>query len=231
MITLDPLEMKALCASKLFSGYSALALTILLEEMEVRRQTFVNNQVVVSEGDPVTKMGVILSGGVYLCRSTLSGGGQRICSLLSAGDVAGATMIGSARRQYPATLIGHGSGSYAAFPLDRVRALQKAGREVRFFTNLSNYLSEQLLESWQTCSILSYPNIAERVLAYLRCCARKTGSNEVRIPSTEEAFANYLGVNRAALSRVFGRLKRDGKIAYRKNVFTLMDGAMVEKLK
>jgi len=223
VITLTPLEMKALCASKLFVGYSAVGLAVLLDEIGAQKRTFGNNEVLICEGDPAVSMGIVLSGDMYVNGSVVMSDMTIVHRLLSAGSVVGATMIDSTRQQHPATLIGHSKGSMAVFSIAKIRALQKAGREVRFFSNLRSFLSDQLIACWQKCTILSYPTIAERFLAYLAFRAHETGSNEVRISSTQEAFANYLGVNRSALSRAIGKLKKEGRIACRKDVFTLLN--------
>jgi len=225
MITLTSIEMKALYASKLFDGYSAVGLAVFLEEIGAQRRTFGNNEVLFCEGDPAITMGIVLSGDMYVNGSLVMSDMQIVHKLLSSGDVFGATMVDSTRKSHPVTLIGRGKGSVVMFSLAKIRALQKAGREACFFSNLRSYLSNQLIDCWRKCTILSNPTIAERVLVYLTYRAHETGSNAICISSTREAFANYLGVNRSALSRAISKLMKEGKIACRKNVFTLLNPA------
>ena len=61
-----------------------------------------------------------------------------------------------------------------------------------------------------------------RVLAYLDSVSLQKGSREFDIPYDRQQLADYLGVDRSALSAELGRMQRDGLIRYKKNDFTLI---------
>ena len=50
---------------------------------------------------------------------------------------------------------------------------------------------------------------------------RKDGENTVKLPFDREAMANYLAVERSALSRELSRMKAKGIIDYNKNEFII----------
>ena len=62
----------------------------------------------------------------------------------------------------------------------------------------------------------------ERVLVYLTMQAGKKGTSRFRIPFTREELADFLCVNRSALSHELGKMEREGLIRFRKNEFTLL---------
>ena len=63
--------------------------------------------------------------------------------------------------------------------------------------------------------------IRDRVLSYLSAQALENGSPHFRIPFDRRELAEYLGVDRSALSGELGKMQREGLILCRKNEFTL----------
>lgn len=62
---------------------------------------------------------------------------------------------------------------------------------------------------------------AAKVLAYLSSQAIELGKYEFKIPFNRQQLADYLGVDRSALSNELSKMQRDGIIEYRKNYFHL----------
>ena len=63
--------------------------------------------------------------------------------------------------------------------------------------------------------------IRDRLLSYLSEQALKNGSSHFLIPFDRQQLADYLGVDRSALSNELSKMQKDGLITYRKNEFTL----------
>ena len=63
--------------------------------------------------------------------------------------------------------------------------------------------------------------IRERLLIYLSNESRKAGSQEFVIPFDRQQLADYLNVDRSALSKELGKMRNEGLIEFRKNAFHL----------
>lgn len=63
--------------------------------------------------------------------------------------------------------------------------------------------------------------IRERLLIYLSNESRKAGSQEFVIPFDRQQLADYLNVDRSALSKELGKMRDEGIIESRKNAFHL----------
>ena len=61
--------------------------------------------------------------------------------------------------------------------------------------------------------------IRERLLIYLSNESRKAGSQEFVIPFDRQQLADYLNVDRSALSKELGKMRDEGLIEFRKNDF------------
>lgn len=65
--------------------------------------------------------------------------------------------------------------------------------------------------------------IRERVMAYLNSVAVKKHSNEFDIPFDRQQLADYLNVERSALSKELGKMQREGLILVKKNHFIVCE--------
>lgn len=76
--------------------------------------------------------------------------------------------------------------------------------------------------AWSTRMFcISSKNIRTRVMTYLSGEARKHGSLEFTIPFDRQQMADYLNVERSALSKELGRMRKEGILDFRKNRFRL----------
>ena len=75
--------------------------------------------------------------------------------------------------------------------------------------NLIKSLAKKNLILNQKVRILSQKSLRDRIFIYLRTLP-KDKDGYVRIPFTQTALAEYLGVNRSALSRELGRMQNEG---------------------
>ena len=64
-------------------------------------------------------------------------------------------------------------------------------------------------------------SIRGRLLSYFSECSKRRGSRTFTIPYNRQQLADYLGVDRSALSGELSKMQRDGLLSYRKNQFTL----------
>ena len=63
--------------------------------------------------------------------------------------------------------------------------------------------------------------IRDRVMSYLNSLYIKQKSREIVIPFDRQQLADYLNVERTALSKELGKMRDDGLISFKKNRFTI----------
>ena len=91
----------------------------------------------------------------------------------------------------------------------------------RLVRNVMRIISAKTLELNAKIEILSHRTTEDRLLAYLHTFAEKCGSNEFDIPFDRQQLADFLCVERSALSAEISRLARAGAFACHKNHFKL----------
>ena len=63
----------------------------------------------------------------------------------------------------------------------------------------------------------------EKLLSYLSQCARKAGSSTFSIPFNRQQLADYLSVDRSAMSSELSKLREEGVLSFEKNRFALKE--------
>ena len=66
--------------------------------------------------------------------------------------------------------------------------------------------------------------IRGKVLAYLNSVALQSGGHRFDIPFDRQQLADYLNVDRTALSKELGKMKSEGLITFEKNHFEIQNG-------
>ena len=214
-MTLTQADQATLLGSKLFAGVSYAALPGLLDQLHARLETFPAGAVLVRRGEQVREVGVVLAGSA---RSLIrdAAGGELIVSLVEPGSFLGVLLAASRTRKSPVTVQATQETTAIFFP----------ARELTRSPLLENFLdsvAEQSLSLNDRIDCLIRRSVREKVSTYLLRTAARQGSREITLPLDREAMANYLNVERSALSRELSRMKADGLIDYRKNVFRLLE--------
>lgn len=76
---------------------------------------------------------------------------------------------------------------------------------------------------------LTQKSIRNKILRFLSYYHNRRGRIEFDIPMTREELASYLAVDRAALSRSLGELKKEGIIDFNKNHFIILNTDYLSK--
>lgn len=92
----------------------------------------------------------------------------------------------------------------------------------RLVRNLVSHVARQAMEHRERVHILSQRTTQEKLMVYLRSQAAAQGSNEFAIPLDRQGLADYLGVERSAMSTEIGKLSRNGIIETKKSWFKLL---------
>jgi len=78
-------------------------------------------------------------------------------------------------------------------------------------------------------AILSLKGLRERIMTYLRMQSARRGKTTFAISFSREELADFLCVNRSALSHELSLMQQEGLIQFRKNVFTVCPEALPQE--
>lgn len=78
--------------------------------------------------------------------------------------------------------------------------------------NMLEGMAQKILSLTQKIQYMSKRTTREKLMAYLSNQAKQQGSKEFVIPHNRQSLADYLGVERSAMSAEISKLKKAGKI-------------------
>ena len=87
--------------------------------------------------------------------------------------------------------------------------------------NLMNIIIEKKLYYMKKADILSRRSLREKISAFLSEEYRKKGTPSFRIPYDRQQMADYLSIDRCALSKELSKMKKEGILDYRHSWFQL----------
>lgn len=93
----------------------------------------------------------------------------------------------------------------------------------RIIENLLTLLLENNRLIYQKLDLVSHKSLRDRIMHYLTLEAKKNNATSFTIPFSRSDLADYLTVDRSALSRELQRMAQEGLIRFSKNQFELLD--------
>ena len=91
----------------------------------------------------------------------------------------------------------------------------------RFGVNLLRAVSERSLRFNDRIQVLSKKSIREKLITFFSQQVQQQKSLQITLNMDRSTMADYLGVERTALSRELSRMQRDGILSFHKNRFLL----------
>lgn len=219
---LAPSDRETLLRSKLFTGIAEDRLTKLLPCLGAVRRDYTAGTVVIQEGEQVQDVGLVLSGHARSLKN-VDGGPPLIISLQEQGSFLGVLLAASRERKSPLTVEAQDALSVLFFPAERLifPCEKNCEDHALLLRNFLDSVAEMSLTLNDRIECLIRPSVREKITAYLTRVSKERGSREFSIPLDRSAMARYLNVERSALSRELSRMKAEGLLEYRKNVFCL----------
>lgn len=209
------MELFSLVGCPLFAGVPEGEWESLLSQVGARERPFQRGETLLSVGERTQSMGVVLTGRVTVEHHDFWGN-RSVLDSLGPGKVFAETYALLPEEPLQVSVTGAEAG----------RALflspGKLGRDPRLLRNLLLLTAEKNLRLSRRIFHTSSKTIRGRVLSYLSFEAARNGSREFTIPFTRQQLADYLEVDRSALSHELGNMAREGLLRTSRSRFTLL---------
>ena len=206
----------------LFTGIAATEIAPLLECLGARRVAVEKNQTIFWEGDAATDMGIVLEGAVQVVRDDYYGNRTIVARLEAAGLFAEAFAC-AAIDFYPVSVIAETASTVLILNCQRIMTVcsSSCGFHSRLIRNLLAIVASKTIQLNQKLELLSHRSIRERLMHYLLGCAKKADASQFTIPYDRQQLADYLCVERSALSAEISKLQKEGILESRRSWFLL----------
>ena len=206
--------------TKIFGEISENDMQALTFCFKIKFRNYNKNDTIISPGQPFEDVVMILKGGAKV-EDIDPFGDVSLVTKLKAGDVYGVENIYSGEEEFSDYLIAT-ENSLVMF-MNRHRLItpchNRCKRHDIVVRNLMKLIVERNAELSTKLKLMSKKNTRSKVLAFLYNQSKRTGSAYFDIPYNKTELANYLSVDRSALSTVLSRLREEGIIDFDKRHF------------
>ena len=207
----------------LFEGIERDDIMEMLNSMKARVINTSKNQIIFSEGEPAEYMGLLISGSVRIIREDYYGN-RSIVAEVEPGELFAETVAAAGAKKMPVSAAAWEESEIML--IDCRKVLYQCGKGCEFHNklvgNLLQVVAEKNMILNQKIEIISKRTTREKLMTFLLSEAKKKNAGEFEIPYNRQELADYLGVDRSALSAEIARMRRDGLIESEKSRFRLL---------
>ncbi len=209
----------------LFYKISRDEMESLLVCLGVSFRTYVRGQYLVSAGDPITAIGIVLSGSVDIIKEDVFGR-RSIVAKVGPLDMFAEALVCAEIPVSPVSVRSVSDVRVCYIDYNKIisNCSSLCGFHSRLVQNMLHILANKTIIFNKKLDYLLLKGMRERLSAYLLDQSSILGSPVFSIPFNREELADFLAVDRSAMSRELGNMRRDGLIEFNKNKFTIIDG-------
>lgn len=212
------MELQELRGTALFHGLDGQEIAACLRALDCRERRFARDERILSAGDTTDCLGLVLEGSVRIESNDLWGD-RTILSHVGPGDLFAETF---AFLRDEVLLVDVCANEPCRILFVRLSALDSAESWARRLTrNLLTVTARKNLHLTSRSFHTAPKSVRGRLLSYLNSVSLRQHSRKFSIPFDRQQLADYLNVERTALSKELGRMRREGLLLCRKNHFQL----------
>ena len=211
-----------LVEAELFSGLSDEEITTLLQCLKAVRRSYKKGEVILAEGSVTENIGVVLSGRLIIY-GTDAWGNTSVFGSIAPGAVfaevyaciPGQPLLVTAAAGEDSEILFINAGSVLT------SCSNACPFHARLARNLLTVCAHKSLRLSQRILHTSPKSIRGRLMSFFSEWAKISGSSSFQIPYNRQQLADYLGVDRSALSGELSKMRKEGLLEYEKNKFRL----------
>ena len=209
--------------SALFDRIAKDEISSLLKCLGGERRSYERDEYVIRVGEKVSSLGLVLRGSVNVSNEDFWGR-RTIIAKLSPSDLFAEAFACAQVNEMPMDVTA--SESSEVLFLDFTKLIttcqDTCGFHKRLVENMMKVLAYKNVFLMQKVEHVTRRNTREKLLSYLSSQALKSGCSSFDIPFDRQELADYLAVDRSAMSAELARMKNEGLLKFKHNHFELM---------
>lgn len=209
--------------TQLFSGISDTEISAMLNCLQAKLLTFQKGDYVFREGEHIDNITVLVEGKL-LVQHVDFWGNRNIVNIIRVGEMFGEAYVAPESGSLLNDVIAEEDSAVIFFDVRRI--LTVCSTACRFHSmviqNLFFAISEKNRKLVQKIGHMAKRSTRAKLLSYLSEETKRQNSSHFTIPFTRQQLADFLCVDRSAMSNELCKMRDEGLLQFDKNQFTLL---------
>jgi len=204
--------------NELFKDINEKELNQMLKCLDARTKEVSKDQIILRNGEKPKSIGIVLSGLLHIIKEDYDGN-RTIMSTVGEGETFAEAVCCANVEESPVSVVARENSKIIILKFDKIlhTCPNSCIYHQKLIENMLNIVANKAIALQNRMDIITQKSIRNRVLSYLETFKDKN----ITIPLNREEMANYLCVERSALSHELSKMAKEGIINYKKNKFIL----------
>lgn len=209
--------------TKLFSGVGEEDIASLLSCLGARKKEYKKGEYILREGEHISDIFILVEGKIHIQKDDYWGN-RSILSVISVGDMFGEGYAAPESGALLNDVVAVEDSSVLFFDVKRI--LTTCSSACRFHNmivqNMFFAISDKNRKLVQKLGHMSGRTTRAKLISYLSEEAKRQGSSAFTVPFNRQQLADYLCVDRSAMSNELCKMRDEGMIKFEKSRFELL---------
>lgn len=209
--------------TQLFAGVEEDDIREMLGCLQARPAAYQKSEYVFRQGETLHHITILARGKLHIQRDDYWGN-RSIINVIGAGDMFGEAYAFPGSGPILTDVIAVEDSTVIFF--DVIRVLTVCSSACRFHTmavqNLFSAISAKNRNLVQKLGHMSKRSTREKLISYLSEEAKKQNTSSITIPFNRQQLADFLSVDRSAMSNELCKMRDEGLLTFNKNRFSLL---------
>ena len=209
--------------NKLFSGVGEEDIASLLSCLGARKKSYKKGEYILREGEHISDIFILVEGKIHIQKDDYWGN-RSILSVISVGEMFGEGYAAPESGALLNDVVAVEDSSVVFFDVKRI--LTTCSSACRFHNmivqNMFFAISDKNRRLVQKLGHMSGRTTRAKLISYLSEEAKRQGSSAFTVPFNRQQLADYLCVDRSAMSNELCKMRDEGMIKFEKSRFELL---------
>lgn len=214
--------LKILEKCSLFENFTPEEIESLINCLNYKIHNYNKNDIVLLSGDEITFIGIVLKGELEITRDDAFGN-SIILSKISEGDIFAEAIVCSNIGKSPITVTSITNSTIIYLSYNKIINIcsNVCTFHTQLISNMLKIIANKNILLNDKIEILLSKSIREKLNIFFSKQVEKNKSTKFKIPYSRLELANFLNVNRSALSRELSNMQNEGLLKFNKNNFEI----------
>ena len=208
--------------TSIFTGLTGEEIQAALNCLHAKIEDYPKGTYLLRTGDHVEAVGLLLAGRTLIVQEDFWGNRNLLANILP-GQLFAEAFACSPGEVMRCSVVADMMCSVAWLDINRVLNICPAscGHHKRMVQNLISDLARKSIQLNEKLTHMGQRTTREKLLSYLSAEAQRQGTTRFYIPFNRQQLADYLSVERSAMSNALCKLRDEGVLSFQKNYFQL----------